>query len=165
MKHTLFERIRVNRPVVDCFNYLRDFSTIPQWDPGVFSAEKLTPGPVRARAAEHSGTEYQLVFHIPKRKLQMRYEQLEAEPNKRLVLSGYSLPLCGNGESSKPGALSAYDEICFDALSVSMAANDAMTTTRIRKYDLERLKGLALARESNWEVIQRLIDEYMARRA
>ncbi|WP_022959148.1 SDR family NAD(P)-dependent oxidoreductase [Spongiibacter tropicus] len=117
MKHTLFERIRVNRPVVDCFNYLRDFSTIPQWDPGVFSAEKLTPGPVRARAAEHSGTEYQLVFHIPKRKLQMRYEQLEAEPNKRLVLSGYSLPLCGNGESSKPGALSAYDEICFDALS------------------------------------------------
>ncbi len=46
-----------------------------------------------------------------------------------------------------------------------MAANDAMTTTRIRKYDLERLKGLALARESNWEVIQRLIDEYMARRA
>jgi len=54
--------------------------------------------------------------------------------------------------------------ICFSALSVSMAANDAMTTTRIRKYDLERLKGLALARESNWEVIQRLIDEYMARR-
>ena len=45
-----------------------------------------------------------------------------------------------------------------------MAANDAMTSTRIRKYDLERLKGISMPRESNWEVIQRLIDDYMARR-
>ena len=116
MKHTLFERIRVNRSVVDCFNYLRDFSTIPQWDPGVFSAEKLTPGPVRGQTADHSGTEYQLVFHIPQRKLQMRYEQLVVEPNKRLVLRGNSLPLYGDDESSRPGTLSAFDEISFKAL-------------------------------------------------
>ena len=50
------------------------------------------------------------------------------------------------------------------ALQRIMAANDAMTSTRIRKYDLERLKGIAMPRESNWEVIQRLIDDYMARR-
>jgi hypothetical protein len=39
-----------------------------------------------------------------------------------------------------------------------------MTTTRIRKYDLERIKQIAMPREANWEVIQRILDDYKARR-
>tara|TARA_B100000282_G_C31383720_1_gene332461 strand:+ start:240 stop:380 length:141 start_codon:yes stop_codon:yes gene_type:complete len=45
-----------------------------------------------------------------------------------------------------------------------MGANEVMTTTRIRKYDLERIKEISMPRESNWEVIQRIIDDYMSRR-
>lgn len=116
MKHTLFERIQVSRSVADCFNYLRDFSTIAQWDPGVIDAEKLSPGPVHGRDGEHEGTRYQLAFQLPGRKLLMHYEQLELEPNRRLVLQGHSLPLCEDSDTTAPGALTALDEITFEAL-------------------------------------------------
>ena len=42
--YTLHERISVQRSVADCYAYLADFSTIEQWDPGVYRAEKLSAG-------------------------------------------------------------------------------------------------------------------------
>ncbi len=52
----------------------------------------------------------------------------------------------------------------WSASACTMGANEVMTTTRIRKYDLERIKEISMPRESNWEVIQRIIDDYMSRR-
>ena len=45
-----------------------------------------------------------------------------------------------------------------------MGANAAMSTIRIRKYDLERIRRLSLPNESNWEFLKRVIDEYEAGR-
>ena len=33
-------------PIADAFDYLADFSHTAEWDPGVESAERLTPGPL-----------------------------------------------------------------------------------------------------------------------
>lgn len=45
-----------------------------------------------------------------------------------------------------------------------MAANDAMSTIKLRRYDLDRIKEIRLPREANWEVVKRLLDEYIAER-
>ena len=54
--------------------------------------------------------------------------------------------------------------ISFKHLKVNMGANDAMTSTRLRKYDLQRIQNLKMPRESNWEFIMRLLNEYEVRR-
>ncbi len=82
MKITLRETITVRRTINDCFAYLQDFSTIEQWDKGVFRAVKTTPGPVKA------GTHYTVTLNSLGFKPEMSYTQLEVSPNKRLVLSG-----------------------------------------------------------------------------
>tara|TARA_R110001583_G_scaffold1311_3_gene10720 strand:- start:1091 stop:2530 length:1440 start_codon:yes stop_codon:yes gene_type:complete len=99
MNHLLEEYITVKRPIADCFAYLRDFSTIEQWDPSVLSARKLTPGPVRA------GSEYQLELKlIASQHLAMHYTQIAIDEQKSLVLQGY-------GDN-----FSALDTISFRAL-------------------------------------------------
>ncbi len=45
-----------------------------------------------------------------------------------------------------------------------MGANQAMSTVRIRKYDLNRIQRLRMAKESNWEFLKRVIDQYEAGR-
>jgi len=45
-----------------------------------------------------------------------------------------------------------------------MSANDAMSTIKLRKYDLDRIKQIRMPREANWEVLKRLLDEYQAER-
>jgi hypothetical protein len=48
------------------------------------------------------------------------------------------------------------------SMQVHMGANEAMTSTRIRRYDLERIMRLKLPREANWEFIMRLLNAYEA---
>jgi hypothetical protein len=54
--------------------------------------------------------------------------------------------------------------IPYHHFGVSMAANDAMSTIKLRRYDLDRIKEIRLPREANWEVVKRLLDEYIAER-
>ncbi len=82
MKVTLKETIRVRRTVADCFRYLKDFSTIEQWDPGVYRAEKLTPGAVAV------GAEFLLQLNISGKRVPMTYQLTACEDNTRLVLEG-----------------------------------------------------------------------------
>jgi hypothetical protein len=53
--------------------------------------------------------------------------------------------------------------ICVRAVKVNMGANDAMTSTRLRKYDLQRIQNLKMPREANWEFIMRLLNDYETR--
>lgn len=79
---TLREIIEVPRPAADCYRYLLDFSTIEQWDPGVYRAVKRSPGPVQP------GTEFDLVLSSFGRRVPMQYRLLQAEAPHQLVLEG-----------------------------------------------------------------------------
>lgn len=79
---TLRQTIAVPRRADECFSYLRDFSTIEQWDPGVYRARKLTSGPVQI------GTEFALILSSFGRRVPMTYRLVEEEPNRRLRLLG-----------------------------------------------------------------------------
>ncbi len=83
MKHTLHEKIVVNRPIEECFAYLKDFSSIEQWDPGVYRARKLTPYGVAV------GTEYEILLKLPAGKqVSMRYRQAVINEPRELILHG-----------------------------------------------------------------------------
>lgn len=79
---TLQEKIRIARPIADCFRYLADFSTSEQWDPGVYRAVKLTPG------APAAGSEFDLILNSAGRRVPMRYRLLKLEPPYRIELRG-----------------------------------------------------------------------------
>lgn len=102
---TLQETRLVPRSLEDCYRYLSDFSTIQQWDPGVYRAEKVTAGAPRV------GTEYQLTLNSAGRRVPMRYRTEALETPKdgkaRLVLTG-------EGDS-----FSAYDVIELTSVSDS----------------------------------------------
>ncbi len=78
----LSEVIEVEREIDDVFRYLLDFSTIEQWDPGVYRAHKTTPGPVQA------GTRFEIDLNLPLGRQPMSYELVHVVPGKALVLKG-----------------------------------------------------------------------------
>ena len=83
---TLTRQLDLQRPLDEVYAYLADFSSIEQWDPGVCTADKVTPGPVRA------GTEFALTLNVLGNAVPMQYrmERLDAIQRGRaeLVLSG-----------------------------------------------------------------------------
>lgn len=64
------------------FDYLADFSSTAEWDPGVTHAERLTPGPIGL------GTRFRVLVSFLSRTLEFEYEILEYERPHRLVLRG-----------------------------------------------------------------------------
>ena len=78
----LIRELVLDRPVADCFRYLADFSTTAQWDPGVFAADKTTPGAARA------GSEFALRLNVLGRSVPSTYRLIERDENRRLVLEG-----------------------------------------------------------------------------
>lgn len=69
----LVRRILLQRPLADVFAYLRDFSTIAQWDPGVLDATKITPGPADA------GSQFALTLNVLGRAVPMQYTLIRCE--------------------------------------------------------------------------------------
>jgi dehydrogenase/reductase SDR family member 12 len=94
----LEERILVRRSVKDCFRYVRDFSTIEQWDPGVYRAVKVTAGEARV------GSQFDLILNSGGRRVPMAYELVGMVDDEELVLEGR-----GDG-------FSAHDVIRFRAV-------------------------------------------------
>lgn len=78
----LSETIHVPRSPRDCFRYVSDFSTIEQWDPGVYRATKLTDG------APGRKSQFNLELSIPGRTVNMDYTITHFEPDTRLELIG-----------------------------------------------------------------------------
>ncbi len=79
---SLCETVTVQRSADDVYRYLMDFSTIEQWDPGVYRAVKTTPG------APSIGTRFKLILNLPGGRQAMDYELIELEAPKRLKLRG-----------------------------------------------------------------------------
>ncbi|MFT5574783.1 MAG: dehydrogenase/reductase SDR family protein 12 [Bermanella sp.] len=87
MQVELRESITVQRSIEDCFRYVQDFSTIEQWDPGVYRSVKLTKGKVGA------GSEFDLLLHVAGKHVAMRYTLDRVEKNALLVFSGHNRAL------------------------------------------------------------------------
>lgn len=79
---TLHEVIDVERNIEDVYRYLLDFSTIEQWDPGVYRSRKIDAG------APQVGTRFDITLNLPSGRQPMQYRLIEAQPNKLLVLHG-----------------------------------------------------------------------------
>lgn len=79
---TLYEEITVQRSLHDCFRYMLDFSTIEQWDPGVYRATKITFG------APRQGSVFDVLLSSMGRKIAMRYEIEQIDDGRRIQLSG-----------------------------------------------------------------------------
>lgn len=74
--------IRVPRSIESCFEYLSDFANTAEWDPGVVSAQRLSPGPLE------KGAEFRVVASFLGRQVELDYTLTEYDPPHRLVFEG-----------------------------------------------------------------------------
>ena len=77
---TLHEEITVDRTVEDCFRYVADFRTAPEWDATAVRSIKTTKGPVAA------GSRFLVDCRVGPTTLRLEYEVIEYEPWSSLVL-------------------------------------------------------------------------------
>jgi len=78
----LSERRVVANPRDDAFAYTAEFANIADWDPGVISSTRLTPGPIAV------GSRFHVEARSVRGTLPMTYEIIDLEPNRRVVLHG-----------------------------------------------------------------------------
>lgn len=78
----LHERLETRLGIEEAFDYVADFATSEEWDPGVDSAERIDDGPVGV------GARYRLGVHLAGRVAPMEYRITVYEPPHRVVLEG-----------------------------------------------------------------------------
>jgi hypothetical protein len=78
------ERIQIPIPLDTAFAYYAEFQNTAEWDPGVASSRKLTPGPLQA------GDRYDVMSLFAGRKLPMTYEVISVDAPNRVTLRGVS---------------------------------------------------------------------------
>lgn len=73
--------VRGRRSADSAFDYLADFTTTTEWDPGTVSTDRIsgTGGP---------GTEYHNVSRFAGRTSEVHYTVTELDPGKQIVLAG-----------------------------------------------------------------------------
>lgn len=74
--------IRSTSPLERSWDFLHDFVTAEEWDPGTVTCRRLGTGPVGV------GTKYENVSEFRGRKTTLEYEILEFDPARRLKLRG-----------------------------------------------------------------------------
>ena len=75
---TLDETIVVQRPLHEVFAYVSEFSRIQEWDPGVASGHKLTPG------APAVGSKFRIDM---KAGFSLHYTIIELEQDRRMLMT------------------------------------------------------------------------------
>ena len=78
---SLQEQITVARPQRECFDYVADFRSTPEWDATAVRARKLSDGPVDI------GTQFDVWVRLPVGRLRIRYTVVEHEPPELISLS------------------------------------------------------------------------------
>jgi dehydrogenase/reductase SDR family protein 12 len=79
---SLHETITVERPRDECFAYIADFTTTPEWDATAFAAQQTTPGPVAV------GTVFSVRCRLPVGSVTITYTVTEFEPGTSITLQG-----------------------------------------------------------------------------
>ena len=78
----LEKTIETVRPIEQVFRYVSDFANIEQWDPGVASSRRTSPGGVKENAT------FDLVLRYGFGKIPMTYRMTTFVPNEKVVLTG-----------------------------------------------------------------------------
>lgn len=113
----------------EAFDYLADFTSTAQWDPGVVRARKLTDGPVGV------GTQFRVEANFMGRTTPLVYVVTAYEPPSRFVVSG---------ENS---TVTSLDEITVEKVGDgSRVTYDAELTLKGPAKLLDPLLGLAFGR-------------------
>ena len=109
MHVTLEETVAVERSIYDCFQYLADFSTAEQWDPGTVRAEKISAGKPAV------GSKFKLELAVAGLPLDMDYEITRLEQDKRIVLFGKGGPIEVTDTISFASRSDGGTDICYRA--------------------------------------------------
>ena len=113
----------IDAPVAaeDAFDYLAEFSTTQEWDPGVSEAEMLTPPPVAL------GSRFRVVAGFAGRKVPLTYEITDFDRPHRVTVR------------AENGSTVSEDTITFTPVRGTSADGDHLSV----RYDADlRLKGL-----------------------
>ncbi|WP_439107413.1 SDR family NAD(P)-dependent oxidoreductase [Congregibacter sp.] len=81
---SLKETIRVERTVEECFDYVADFRTTPEWDATAYKARKLSEGPVGI------GSRFAVRCRLPLGSIELLYTITEFEPSNLVTLQADS---------------------------------------------------------------------------
>ena len=81
---SLIETIRVARSTQECFDYVADFRTTPEWDATAFKAKKLNDGPVGL------GSRFAVRCRLPLGSIELLYTVTEFEPSRLVTLQAQS---------------------------------------------------------------------------
>ena len=79
---TLHERIETTMPIDAVFDYIADFASAQEWDPGVAHARRLGTGPIGP------GTRFELGVRMAGRVAPMSYQITVFDRPRRVVLVG-----------------------------------------------------------------------------
>jgi carbon monoxide dehydrogenase subunit G len=80
---SITDTVTTSRSRADVFDYVADFTTVAEWDPGIVASERISgDGGV--------GTRYAVTATFFGREVSMTYEVLEYDPASRIVLRGTS---------------------------------------------------------------------------
>lgn len=93
------EEIEVAAPIEAAFDYVADFATTAEWDPGIAEGRRVGEGPISV------GSTFEVVADFSGRRLPLTYEITEYERPRRVVLAGEGSTFRGLDEISfAPGA-------------------------------------------------------------
>lgn len=76
------EVIETRAPVEAAFDYVADFSTAQEWDPGIDESRRVGEGPTEV------GSAFDVVAEFRGRKIPLRYVVQELDPGRRIVVRG-----------------------------------------------------------------------------
>ena len=94
------DALDVPLPIEEAFDYLADFSRTAEWDPGVSSARRLTPGPSAV------GSTFEVQISFLGKQIPLEYRITEFDHPSRVVLTGGNATLRSIDEItlvSRPG--------------------------------------------------------------
>lgn len=118
--------IIVRRSLDEVFRYVSRFDNIEQWDPGVISAAKITPGPVDV------DSEFQLTCAFMGIPFPMHYRITALTPPNRITLEGRGDTIIARDtisfETVRTGVRIRY------ALDLEFASANSLIETLMRKY-------------------------------
>ena len=93
----------------EVFDYLADFSSTAEWDPGVSEAWRLTGEPLRV------GARFHVVANFLGRGVTLEYRTVEIDPPRRVVLRAETATVVSEDTITVRGLPGSGTEVTYDA--------------------------------------------------
>ena len=93
----------------EVFEYLADFSSTAEWDPGVSEAWRLTGEPLRV------GARFHVVADFLGRRVALEYRTVEIDPPRRVVLRAETATVVSEDTITVRGLPGSGSEVTYDA--------------------------------------------------